>query len=228
MPCSETSADTAGYLQLLLADGRLPTGAHTQSAGAEPAFLAGMPLARVPELITTRLRTVTEVEAATAVVARACWLRNDLGSRLESMARVDAAWRARTLPDAARAASDSLGRGFARLARAVWGVDLGPMLLCRAVVVGATCGAAGLGPEQTATLVGFDDVQTVIAAALKLEPFDPLVGVRWAVDAADEVKALVGRVADAESTADIPARSAPLLEEWAQRHATEERRLYRA
>ncbi|CAA9288790.1 MAG: Urease accessory protein UreF, partial [uncultured Friedmanniella sp.] len=64
----------APYLTLLLADGRLPTGAHTQSAGVEPAFQAGMALASVPDYLTVRLRTVTEVEAATAVLARRTWL----------------------------------------------------------------------------------------------------------------------------------------------------------
>ena len=55
------------YLALLLADGRLPVGAHTQSAGVEPALVAGMRLDQGPEYARARLRTVTEVEAAAAV-----------------------------------------------------------------------------------------------------------------------------------------------------------------
>ncbi|MBE9928093.1 urease accessory protein UreF, partial [Cellulosimicrobium cellulans] len=54
----------------LLADARLPTGGHTQSAGLEPALRAGMPAARVPDYVRARLATVTRTEAATAVVAR--------------------------------------------------------------------------------------------------------------------------------------------------------------
>ena len=65
---------TADYLGLLLADGRLPVGAHAQSAGVEPAMQAGLPLERLPDYLAVRLRTVTEVEAATAVVARHLWL----------------------------------------------------------------------------------------------------------------------------------------------------------
>ena len=65
---------SGAYLSLLLADGRLPTGAHTQSAGVEPAFAYGMRLEQVPDYIVARLRTVTEVEAAAAVVARHRWL----------------------------------------------------------------------------------------------------------------------------------------------------------
>ena len=60
---------------LMLADGRLPTGGHTQSAGLEPAVRAGLgaegnQLADVAEYARDRLRTVTRVEAAVAVVTR--------------------------------------------------------------------------------------------------------------------------------------------------------------
>ncbi|MCW2805569.1 MAG: Urease accessory protein UreF-like protein [Propionibacteriaceae bacterium] len=233
MRCSDRTsdadrADRASYVQLVLADGRLPTGAHTQSAGVEPAFRAGMPLRQVPELITARLRTVTETEAATAVVTRAVWLGSNVPARPAAIESVDRAWRARTPSDAMRSSSDALGRGYARLAAAVWGLDLGGRVLCRAVVMGATAAAAGLGPADIARLVAFDDVQMVIAAALKLEPFDPLLGVQWSLAAAAEVDCMVRRISNACTPADIPAHSAPLLEQWAQQHATEERRLYRA
>ncbi len=60
---------------LMLADGRLPTGGHTQSAGLEPAVRAGLgadgkQLADVAAYARDRLRTVTRVEAAVAVLAR--------------------------------------------------------------------------------------------------------------------------------------------------------------
>ena len=67
-------AMSASYVALLLADGRLPTGAHTQSAGLEPALRHGMTLAEVPRYLTARLQTITEVEAAAAVLARHQWL----------------------------------------------------------------------------------------------------------------------------------------------------------
>ena len=56
---------------MLLADARLPTGAHTQSAGLEPALRGGMLPAQVPQYMQARLRTVTSVEAGAAVLARA-------------------------------------------------------------------------------------------------------------------------------------------------------------
>lgn len=222
------------YLALLLADGRLPTGAHTQSAGVEPALTHGMRLHQVPDYLVVRLQTVTEVEAATAVVARHLWLNGPIGRR-EAMLEVDLAWRVRTVSDALRDASDQLGRSYLRTAGAVW--DLAALtgdvtdreiVWCRGVVVGAAAAEAGLSAPETARLVGFEDVQTVIAAALKLEPFDPVVAVGWSVAAAGEVEQLVGRVSALTRADEIPAHSAPLIEEWGQRHRTAQRRLFRA
>lgn len=231
------STASSSYLSLLLADGRLPTGAHTQSAGVEPALRHGMRVGEVPAYLRVRLATVTEVEAAAAVVAGRVWTRASYGVDraaspvVAALAEVDAAWRVRTLSDALREASDLLGRSYLRTAAAVW--DLSPFSTspgpwCRAVVLGVVAAEAGLDAEQTARLVAYEDVQTVVAAALKLEPFDPSVGVRWAAEAAVAVEALVARVVDARTTDDVPAHSAPLVEEWGQHHRTSERRLFRA
>ncbi len=220
---------SAAYLSLLLADSRLPTGAHTQSAGVEPAFVCGMRLDQVPDYLGVRLRTVTEVEAATAVVARKVWLTS--AARTVDLRAVDRAWRVRTPSDALREASDLLGRSYLRMAGTVWDLaDLPGSAAgwCRSVVVGSTAAAAGLSAEETARLVGFDDVQTVIAAALKLIPFDPSQGVRWSAAAAGDVERLVRAVAGCRTIEDLPAWSAPLIEEWGQRHRSSERRLFRA
>lgn len=222
---------TAPYLTMLLADGRLPTGAHTQSAGVEPALAAGMALTEVPDYVTVRLRTVTELEAAVAVVTRYLMVSLPTGERVAALAEVDLAWRARTVSDALRDAADLLGRSYLRLGARVW--DLGELTAagrtwCRAVVVGATAAAAGASAAETARLVAFEDVQTVIAAALKLVPFDPSQGVAWAVRAGPEVERLVDRVVGLTAVVDLPAASAPLIEHWGQRHRDTERRLFRA
>jgi urease accessory protein len=219
------------YAAMLLADGRLPTGAHTQSAGVEPAFAHGMRLDQVPDYIRVRLRTVTEVEAAAAVVARHRW-RTEPADRISAMAEVDAGWRVRTLSDVLRNASDSLGRSYLRTARAVWPLDMlqeaNRGVWCRPVVLGATAAEAGLSAAELARLVGFEDVQAVISAALKLQPFDPSQAVAWAAEAEPEVERLVDRVADLTGTEQIPAYGAPQIEEWGQRHQFAERRLFRA
>jgi urease accessory protein len=222
---------TAAYLTMLLADGRLPTGAHTQSAGLEPAIAAGMRLEQVPDYLTVRLRTVTEVEAATAVLARWLWLTLPAGLRVPALADLDAAWRARTVSDALRDAADLLGRSYLRMASSVWPLaelTAGRRAWCRAVVVGVTAASAGVPAAETARLVAFDDVQTVLAAALKLVPFDPSRAVAWAVAAGPEVERLVLRVADLTGVENLPASSAPQVEHWGQRHRDTERRLFRA
>ena len=220
---------SAEYLSLLLGDGRLPTGAHTQSAGVEPALNHGLALADVPAYLRVRLTTVTEVEAATAAVARHRWADTPTA---EAMTSIDRAWRVRTASRALRDASDLLGRSYLRLAASVWpalrALTADRVPWCRAVVVGATAAEAGLDAEQTARLVGFEDVQTAIAAALKLQPFDPAVAVAWSIAAAPEVEALVGRVTGCRDCDDIPAYAAPQIEHWAELHTRTERRLFRA
>ena len=220
---------SAEYLSLLLADGRLPTGAHTQSAGLEPALNHGLRLDQVPDYLTARLTTVTEVEAAAAVVARQRWLTDPT---VPAITEVDRAWRVRTASAALRDASDLLGRSYLRLASTVW-PRLAPLARdrvswCRPVVIGATAAEAGLDEEQTARLIGFEEVQTVIAAAVKLQPFDPAVAVAWAVAAGREVEAMVTRVAHVRLTDEIPAYAAPQIEHWAELHTRTERRLFRA
>lgn len=238
MPSSESDApDPSAYLSLLLADGRLPVGAHTQSAGVEPGFRHGMRRADLPAYIGVRLRTVTKVETATAVLARSVYLSFDRSSAgadngrmevLDALASVDAAWRARTVSDALRDASELLGRSYLRMARGVWPVDLGDRRFARPVVVGVVAAVAGVGAEQLARVVAFDDVQTVVSAALKLAPFDPVEGVRIAAGAGPEVETLVAAVAGLRRIEDLPADSAPLIEHWAQSHEGQERRLFRA
>jgi urease accessory protein len=70
----------AELVAMMLADGRLPTGGHTQSGGLEPAVRAGLgadgkQLDHVAQYARDRLRTVTRVEAAVAVVTRYLTLR---------------------------------------------------------------------------------------------------------------------------------------------------------
>jgi urease accessory protein len=229
--------DSSAYVSLLLADGRLPTGAHTQSAGLEPALSHGLRLEQVPDYLRVRLSTVTEVEAAAAVVARGWWRTQAL---VAAMRTVDRAWRIRTASAALRDASDLLGRSYLRLAATVWPA-LAPLAArapsgagstaprwCRAVVIGATAAEVGLDARQTARLIGFEDVQTVIAAAMKLQPFDPAVAVSWAAAAGQQVEAMVARVADLRTVEEIPASAAPQIEHWAELHTRTERRLFRA
>lgn len=219
---------------MLLADARLPTGAHTQSAGLEPALRAGMTVDDIPSYLVARLRSVVAVEAGAAVLARREVLEpsapDDLTVRLTA---VDHAWRARTISPALRENAQVLGRGYLRLLRGLWPDDAGVRALAgvdkpsRGIVLGVAGAAAGLSGAQVARLVGYDDAQTVAAAALKLEPMDPARAARWVVQAAPAIDNL-SSLADLTSIDDLPAAAAPLIEEWAEQHAVAGQRLFRA
>lgn len=213
-------------LALLLADARLPAAGHTQSGGLEPGLADGLDPADLPAYCRSRLATVTRTEAATAVVARhLAWI----GSPLDP---VEVAWAARNPSDAMRTTSRTLGRGLLRLARrtwplavAGWATDAQPP---RPLVLGAIAAETGLPAETLARVVAYDDVQTVLAAALKLLPLDPADAAAWCVSLLPDVESFAAGLADLTDPAAIPATSSPLIEGWAQAHARTSRRLFSA
>lgn len=264
-------------LLMLLADARLPTGGHTQSAGLEPALRAGMAPRDVPAYIAARLATTTRVEAGTAVVARHVALglphaADDIGpvgaagpagaqcpTSVPTLADVRAAWAARTPSPALRETSERLGRGYLRLARRLWpdhpalaaleadlptrgrrpGVALtlpgatSPASgartgVARPVVLGVLAACAGLDAARLARLVAYDDAQTVAAASLKLEPVDPAETTAWVLAAGPDIDYLVAEVETLTHPDHIPAHGAPLMEQWAERHARTTERLFSA
>ncbi|MEV4000171.1 urease accessory UreF family protein [Streptomyces halstedii] len=215
---------------LLFADGRLPVGAYTYSAGLEPAVAAGLTRDRIPALLRARLHTTAVTEAATAVLA----LRAG-GQDPVDYGPVQRALEARTPAAPLRAASTTLGRGVHRLARrlapdhpAVRALATAQPRPLRPVALGALGAALSVGEEELAYAVVYDELQTLTSAALKLLPGDPLDSVAWILaaepDAADAVAAALAiRTPDG-----IPARTAPLTEQWALDHERSERRLFLA
>jgi len=213
-------------LLALLADARLPVGGHTQSAGLEPAMThGGLRSGDVPEFLRGRLATVVAVEAGTAVLARHRVARGG------NLTDVEDAWAARTPSAPLREVSRTLGRGYLRMAdrvfpHPVWaGFPRDPP---RPLVLGALAAVAGLDSARLVRLVGHEDVATVAAAALKLDPLDPLETTRWALDAHPLIERLVERCSELETPADIPAPSAPLVEEFSVLHHRTKQRLFHA
>ncbi|MGW2112136.1 urease accessory protein UreF [Streptomyces sp. NPDC001948] len=215
---------TSSLLLALLGDARLPSGGHTQSAGLEPALRAGTTSAEVPAYLRTRLRTVTRVEAGTAVVARA------VAAGGGDLAEVEAAWAARTPSQALRANGRRLGRGYLRVLQTLWPspLDARARTWSRPVVLGLLAHRAGMEPADLARLVGYDDAQTVTAALLKLEPQDPLLITAWVNGLLPDIDEMAGQVAHLYTPAQIPAHGAPLIERWAETHDTTTERLFSA
>lgn len=228
------AGDRSELFLMLLSDARLPTGAHTQSAGLEPALNAGMPPTQIPAYLSGRLRTVTVVEAAAAVLARVACSDDDIAEIAAGLARVDQAWRARTISPALRETSVLLGRGYQRLVTRLWPAHPAVAALrtiatpTRAVVLGVAAGCAGLSAPQLVRLIGYDDAQTIAAAALKIAPLDPVAATAWVIGAHTDIDAIVDAVAGLTDPDDMPALGAPLLEQWAQLHSVTTQRLFRA
>lgn len=228
---------SAELVLMLLADARLPVAGHTQSAGLEPAVAAGLGAEEVADYIALRLQTVTCIEAATAVVALH-HLRQGL-----ALQPVEDAWAARTPSPAMRRTSRTQARALLRLLDRLNGPTLcssgtleGPdsvrqqhkVGMCRGVVLAMAANRFALSPSSLARLVGYDDVQTVTSAALKLLPLDPAVTTQWALDALPRIDALAASVASLTRPGDIPVTGAPQIEEWAEAHAVASRRLFSA
>lgn len=206
-------------LELLLADGRIPTGGFAHSGGLEAA---GLTPAEVPCFLRARLQTVGLVDAA--VAARAAGGDDPL--------ELDDAWAARTPVPALRDAGRRLGRALLRLALRLWPDSaLEPYAASssatpRPVVLGLAGAAAGLDGLAVARLALYDDASTVVAAAPKLLAVDALDAVAWLADAAPLVDALAVRAAACGPTGPLPASSTPLLDRRAHLHHTEDRRLF--
>jgi urease accessory protein len=215
-------------LVMLLADARLPTSGHTQSGGLEPALLGGLDPTDLDGYCRSRLETVTLTEAATAVVCRS---RALAGARTDD---VELAWAARTPSAALRDASRTLGRAYRRVALRLWPdapalVELGAVTMpSRPRVLGLVAAATGLSAPAVASLVAYDDLQSVLAASLKLLPGDPVDATARMLALFPAIDALVSQVTGLTEPEDIPAWSAPLVEAWAEAHVSAERRLFRA
>jgi len=215
-------------LLMLLADARLPVAGHTQSAGLEAAVQHGLTSTEVPAYVSARLATTVRVEAGAAVVALH---RLTHGLPLEPVA---AAWAARTPSPALRRTSRVQARAMNRLSARLWPEEEAVRRVTRLdgcprpVALAGAASAAGLDAPSLARLVGYDDVQTVASAALKLLPLDPAEATGWVHDALPEVAAVATAAAGTTDPRDIPATTAPQTEVWAQAHARSTRRLFSA
>ncbi|MBJ7328889.1 MAG: urease accessory protein UreF [Solirubrobacteraceae bacterium] len=208
----------ASALELLLADGRTPTGGFAHSGGLEAAALS---TAEVPHFLRARLRTVGVIDAAVAARAAAG----------DEPLELDDAWAARTPVPAVRDTGRRLGRALLRLASKLWPGALdsyaaASSLTPRPVVLGLAGATTGMDPLSVARLSLYDDAATVVSAAPKLLSVDALDATAWLVGVAPLIDALAARAAAVGPTDPLPAPSTPLLDRRAFQHHLEERRLF--
>jgi urease accessory protein len=98
----------------------------------------------------------------------------------------------------------------------------------RPIVIGVIGAVTGLSAEQVARIVAYDDVQSVVSASLKLLPVDPADAATWLAGLHEDIEELVADVAPLTDIEKIPANGAPLIDQFAQNHATERMRLFHA
>ena len=216
---------------LLLADSRLPAGAHAHSGGLAAAVATGTvhDEATLTQFLSGRLRTAGLVAAAGAARAAAIGLQAGTGAARELQA-LDAELDARTPSAAARAASRAQGRGLLRVGSAAWPSPLLTLLDPRPhapVALGVIVAAAGSGPSAAASLAASASVSSSASAAVRLLGLDPigvtavLAALAPAIDAVSERGARCG-----DRDEPLPAASAPLLDLLAQRYARADVRLF--
>jgi urease accessory protein len=213
---------------LQLADGRLPSGGHVHSGGAESAVVDGQigDVASLTAFLQLRLDTVGRVAAGLAAAACA-----GVDPR-----HLDALADARTPVPALRRASRAQGRSLLRVASAAWPSPRYAFLDARphhAVALGSVAAVAGCTPLEAATLAATSTITGPAWAALRLLGLDPgsvqasLASLASAIDevARDAATAFVdagGDLLPGEHfrVDHLPADSSPALDLLAARHAS--------
>ncbi|MFC9443372.1 urease accessory UreF family protein [Brevibacterium sp. NPDC056947] len=219
----------ASAIIMLLADARLPAGAHVTSNGVEAGLRHGLAPREVAAYMRARMRhALIGTRVAGAEIDRGGGRDRESGAVL---ADISDEWAARTPSPALREIAEVLGAGLRRVAVTLW-PELDPVLprrgLPRPVVLGAIAAAAGIPATDLVRLVAYDDAQTVAAAMLKLEPMDPLAATGWVLEACTAFEPSVADLATLTDPAAIPAAGAPLIEDWAEAQSALPRRLFRA
>jgi urease accessory protein len=216
---------SAAVLELLLADGRTPSGGYAHSGGLEAALAAGLAAGDIPGFARARLHTLGRCQAALAALAAGC-------RTLEGLLELDREAVARVPVAGLRAADRRLGLGLLRTGRTLWPVDelLGAyaaesLLTPRAVALGVVVRAGGMEPRQAARLALYEDAAGVAAAAVKLTALDSARASAWVADLAAEIEELAEE-ACAVVLETLPSPSVALLDRRAELHLASPGRLF--
>jgi urease accessory protein len=224
---------------LVLADSRTPSGAHAHSGGVEMAVASGR-ISGLPGLQAFLVGRLTTVGLVTASVAASSCLigagRDGDVADLDWLL-LDVATDARTPSAAQRATSRTLGKALQRLARQAFpDVVTGTPLLQQVephqpIALGALCARAGGSPADAAELAAYQSVSGPASAAVRLLGLDPYAVTGLLMALAPELSAVATQAAavalrPGTGFDDLPACSAAVLDEDAERHRFAEVRLF--
>jgi urease accessory protein len=226
---------------LLLADSRLPAGAHAHSGGLEAAVAArrvydadSLHAFLLGRLTSAGLTSAAFAAAATLELSGGVVVGED-GFQAREAAALDDEYDARTPSAAQRESSRALGRHLLRAARAGW-----PSVLLDAVAAlhpdgphqpiafGAAAAVAGLDPAGTASIAALGSVTGPAHAATRLLGLDPdaVTGVLASLAGQVEQVAAAAAKAARGPIEELPAVCAPLLAIGAEHRRTREVRLF--
>lgn len=224
--------DNSLFNTILLGDGRLPTGGYSDSAGLEPAVLDGLEIDDAYPYMMTRLQTITKMEAGSCVLAHRL-AQNEAEPR--AYAHLETAVEARTPSAAQRKASHTIGRATLYLANNLKPDDTGISALeelssppSRGVALGVMGAALDVSEAHCAEVCCYDDMQRIAEAILKLLPTDPALVTHWLIEAGEVIDPIVEAACNVENPVDLPAVSAPQMEQWAEEHEQRTKRLFMA
>jgi urease accessory protein len=214
---------------LLLADARLPSGAHAHSGGLEPALEDGLDPQAIPSFLRGRLTTVARTDSALAAGA----LRLARAGELDQLDRLDLEAVARTPSPPLRAASRALGQGLLRTAARMWPGDetlaayrARSTLTPRPVALGVAGAAAGLRPLEVALVSLHGDLADVAFAAVRLLATDAAQAAAWLSDLGPEIERVARAAAGLSSLDELPSLGAPLIELRSLAHHQRQGRLF--
>jgi urease accessory protein len=239
---SQNQAVIAAANLLIVADGRFPAGGYAHSSGLEQAIERGRVHDEdsLREFLAGNLATSARTSACFAAATCETWRRCDPSDRLAqfdrdaSLIELGVEQSARIPSSALREASRAQGRQFLRAAAATWpsanlprpSIVAGGVHLSMAQ--GLVAAAIDLDPQAAALMSGYSAVTSPAAAAVKLLGLDPFAVNRIIAQLGDQLAELVEEAGDLAGCAhaDLPCRSAPLLETGAELHAIRQPRMF--
>jgi urease accessory protein len=223
-------------LVLLLADARLPSGAHVHSGGIEQAVDDGIitDIESLQPFLVGRLMTGGRLAAHIAAVSFQLASAAPPASATQWQ-RLDDEISARLIAPAVRSASRRQGRSLLRTGATMFG---GPVLAILgegnaegphlAVVQGALAAQTGVTAFDAALVAVYGVVTSAASAALRLLGLDPVAVSATVAGLAPELdrqaRAAAGR--SNGQPADLPSMASPLTDLLGQRHAQRKERLF--